>query len=1640
MRFFSTYFFFAITPFFVFGQMINDDEISFGDEWMNEGEVYYKFSVDQDGIYKITYEDALSNGIPVNTIEGKQLYILNMGRQVPIYVSSSQSLGNEDYILLYAEKNRGELDAHLYRNAISDQLNAEYSLYTDQNAYYLGWNDGSDNLRILEKENEYNPNNLPSKERFYLHEEKKVFSDIHFKPTHNGRDFIRYSSYDIGEGFGSKIRKERSIPFSLDHIYYQGSRPMIKARFTGNASNHFIETRINDLILNRYFKNGYGVNEFEFEFNASHLSEDLVVDIAGIKSDNDKHSVSSISITYPRSFNFGNASAFNFKLGKSFIPRYIEIESFDSSGEETLLLDVENQEFYRPILEEGLVKIIIPASINTRDFVLINSSKEIENIDSFKEVSKTIDISTIGNFIIITNDLLTKDVNGIDWAGEYAEYRESVQGGQHKVSVVDIKDLYEQYGYGIEGHSIAIKNFISKVLDDETPLKGVFIIGKGLEYPLLRKKETLNEQVKCFVPTYGSPGGDNLFVSEKNGYVPRVPIGRLAAQSPEEVKNYLSKVKAYERPINHADDESVLWRKKVLHLSGGSADIQDLLFGYLSDMEQVLRTNEFGGEVFTYRKKTADLLQSSQTDEIINIIDDGVSLVTFFGHAAVGTFDFSLEDPSRYNNSGRTPIILSLGCHSGNVHSEGLGLSEDFVLEKDKGAVAFIASSGTAYINPQFHSGMNFYEILGDDTQDKNIGEILVKSISEIGDSELLENITLAEQLTLHGDPLIKMYMSEGPDYVSKYESFGVAPGIVNTTLDSFNFIFQILNRGSYREEDIEVRIQHFKSNGEIYTDKVAVIKAPPFIGSYVVTLPNPGIESVGKNDLFLTIDPNNKTNEFPSIIAEQNNDSFNPNGGDNSYSFFILDNKAKPIYPQRFGILNDQLISVHATSDNGLVPLTNYILQMDTTERFDSPIFTEEELVSDNSVISWEPEIDHLDGAVYYWRLSPNNLENNERKWESSSFIYAPGERDGWNQSHFYQWQKNDYDKMLIDSITRNFSFSKRTWDIRVKNELLDPQDFWVFVNGNPWASLNARQLAPAISVFIWHPQDVLYKNRGSDFGSIRFSPDAFLYKMTSPIDRKNLANLLYGAPDGSRVFIHTILKNEHSDFRIDEWESDKDAIGLDLFEVMKSFGAEKFELLKERGTVPYTYIFDKGLGPVAEDIASNIYETVDLSSIGKSFYEEGKMDAPLIGPVKRFMRLEWQEQKSITDETALYLMGIRPDGSVDTLRRVVNDYDVNLTFIRPDEYPQIKLMFESNDEFDKSAAQLDWWRVYFQDLPDISFDISEVLPSIPDTIESGTPFSLSYGIKNLSEESITEFRVKYIINDQQNEQYIFYSDELSLNGDELIFETFQMEEVLPEGEYKITVLLNDEQNPNERTFENNIGVIQFFIKGDKREPILEVKANDEYISENQTLPSDTEFSISFRTPALKVILDDSEIFSIDITYPSGKIQKVTKDNFQFTPSNDVDNNIAYVHFSPLLNEQGKYKLDVKVSDNEKSFTEKTYSTSFLISNRSFISQTNIYPNPIRAYAQIDIEIDGGELPSDFSVRIYDTSGRNVENISRSEFQNIKTGPNKRSHLWLPRDSNGQYLPSGNYLFTITGNRTGEAVQVNHKVVILNE
>ena len=101
-------------------------------------------------------------------------------------------------------------------------------------------------------------------------------------------------------------------------------------------------------------------------------------------------------------------------------------------------------------------------------------------------------------------------------------------------------------------------------------------------------------------------------------------------------------------------------------------------------------------------------------------MDEGVSLMTFFGHAAGSGFDLSIDDINSYNPlPGHYPFMLANGCYSGDIHSEELTTSERYIITANKGMIGYLASVGLGV--PKF--ALTTYIII-----ESNKGFVFVKS------------------------------------------------------------------------------------------------------------------------------------------------------------------------------------------------------------------------------------------------------------------------------------------------------------------------------------------------------------------------------------------------------------------------------------------------------------------------------------------------------------------------------------------------------------------------------------------------------------------------------------------------------------------------------------------------------------------------------------------------------------------------------------------------------------------------------------------------------------------------------------------------------------------------------------------------
>ena len=143
-----------------------------------------------------------------------------------------------------------------------------------------------------------------------------------------------------------------------------------------------------------------------------------------------------------------------------------------------------------------------------------------------------------------------------------------------------------------------------------------------------------------------------------------------------------------------------LWRKNILHLSGGIAESEPELFkSYMEDFHPRPRT-------IIWVRKVSALAKYSKEIQHINVaeqVNNGVNLITFFGHSSATTTDFDIgyvSDPILgYSNKGKYPMLLMNGCNVGSFFIQYTLFGEDWVLAKDKGATGFIGHSAYGFTN-----------------------------------------------------------------------------------------------------------------------------------------------------------------------------------------------------------------------------------------------------------------------------------------------------------------------------------------------------------------------------------------------------------------------------------------------------------------------------------------------------------------------------------------------------------------------------------------------------------------------------------------------------------------------------------------------------------------------------------------------------------------------------------------------------------------------------------------------------------------------------------------------------------------------------------------------------------------------------
>jgi len=691
----------------------------YNNEWIDYSNTYYKFKVGANGLYRIPASTLQTAGLGTSPVEQFQLW--RNGKEIPIFTSiASGVLSNADYLEFYGEQNDGKPDSKLYKNPINQQ-NDLWSLQTDTAAYYLTVNKKGIPLRIVSQTNDIAGNTL-SPEPYFIHT-FNLNTKQKLNPGYASvvGEYVYSSSYEAGEGWTSQDIMPTTPIKSLEYLYINENGPaaQLNVSVSGNAMNfRNYKVSINGNVQIEspleYFNQDTKSASVPMGVFLKNAAEQFQISTTSGAS-TDRIVVSKLSLTYPRVFNFGGLSQFPFELPAAPNGNYLEIVYFTDGGVPPVLIDLTNNKKYIANTSvSGMFKFALLPSAVSRKLVLLNAlpsnTYTVTNLQ--QRVFKNFAISVNqGDYLIISNSRLYNSSNG-NPVEAYRSYRSSTSGGGYTAKVFDMDQLIDQFAFGIKGHPLAVKNFISYAKNNfAVKPKVALLIGRGILYTDYRTNEALPivEELNL-VPTFGTPGSDNQLASENFDPVSDISIGRISAINGDEVDNYLQKVKQYENVYQTLPNtvKGRSWMKNVVHAVGGSDPyLQAVIYGYMTANANVLRDTLFGGHVYSFSKNSSLSVEQISSTQLQDLFAEGINILTYFGHSSTNTLEFNIDEPAKYNNQGKYPVFLVNGCSAGNIfvydtlrkYAGYQTLSEKYVLAKERGSIAFFASTHYGIVN-----------------------------------------------------------------------------------------------------------------------------------------------------------------------------------------------------------------------------------------------------------------------------------------------------------------------------------------------------------------------------------------------------------------------------------------------------------------------------------------------------------------------------------------------------------------------------------------------------------------------------------------------------------------------------------------------------------------------------------------------------------------------------------------------------------------------------------------------------------------------------------------------------------------------------------------------------------------------------
>lgn len=1637
----------------------------YGNEWVNANQPHFQFKIISEGVYRINYQtlnDALAaQGFSLASINPQNLQIFARGTEQHIYIEgeSDGSFDPTDFIEFYARGNDGEFDTDVYFDNPLNNGNPYHSLINDTIRYFLTWNGSIGNARMtVETDTDFG--NYTASPYVLRDEIDELHDTYYYGQSYSQTGGSTSPLYSGGEGFyGYYFDAGWTDSFwnlNTSNNYDQGPDADIEISVVGqsfdNKNLNIQGPGINFDTIMEYF-NGYrfnftvptsllGNNTSNFTFSINNTPTNFAY----------RATVAYVKVRYPQTPNMGGAQTAKFLVpDNANFPAQtksrIQLSNYGQSN--AWVYDLTN---HRRITVSGN-QFLIPDNGTLKECYLThaglissNTITEIEpagaNGTAYFTDFNLLDPST--DYFAIGPRVFYNEVQ------QYATYR---NGSGHTAIGIDVEELYNQFGWGINKHPLAIRKFADWALGKLQDPKHIFLIGKTVNHVLARNNPARFSEI--LVPSFGYPPSDVMLTSYLgNAYLeePGIAVGRLAATDPQQVSEYMQKMMEFEALPND------LWMKRVLHFSGGGneaevAQIRSFMDSYKFIIEDTL----FGASVQTFQKTSSQPFQITQVDSIRELVEDGVQFINFFGHGSAVGFDVSIDQPSAFgNDNGKYPFMMANSCFAGDIHqpaSVPSSISENWVLEPQGGALGFLATVGPGsrfYLNSYC---TNFYHSVSSLAYTGTVGQQVKRAVRE--NAQPFNDITRLHNLeyTLHGDPALNISDRELPDLSVDQPSIWFEPQEITTEMTEFEMNVKITNLGAAFADSFIVEIARQLPTGQ--TDTTLTIIFPPvhYIDTLTTMIPIDLIDGLGINTVCVSLDNTQAIEE----LSEMNNDV--------CVQVNVLSPDIVPIWPYDFAVIPDQGPTLKCSTGNPFAQQKVYRLEVDTTDLFNSSLREFTTITQSGGVVNWTPNLlqNMPDSTVYFWRASVDSATYGYYKWREKSFQYIE-DKYGWGQAHYFQYKRDEHVNMVYDRPERDWDFVQTLKQFKVNcfgapTTLAEGEGVNFFVDNGREEYLGCtggNVFTPQLLVAVMDACTLApWETPGTDPVSGEFFPGAGSHGQLEPCRTRpekwyqfaplnansanNLVNFLENVvPDSNYIGITTW--RPFGDF-------DLQNLPANVVQALEDLGATAIDTV---GNVPYAFFVKKGEpATVQEVIGENFDDAISLTAVMTGCFNEGTIQTKFIGPSPRWnsfhVRANSKENPTL-DSIGINIIGVRESGLEEVVLTGIDGFSTDIpdlfNSIDANTYPRLKLQaFCADDSAASTPPQMDRWQVLFDGVPEAAINPNISFAFESDTINDGDLLKFHVAIENISDFDMDSLLVHYWIEDAQgNRNYLPYPRQAPLLAGDVLLDTIVTNPLEFLGGNVFWVEVNPRRPDQQYGYDqleqyhfNNLANVQFAVTGDDVNPIMDVTFDGVHILDGDIVSAKPFIVVELDDESEFRLLNDTADFQVFIKEPETETLKriwfESFTNMQFYPGESPDNK-ARIEWNAEFEQDGVYQLWVQGLDQSNNAAgDQYYRISFEVINQASVTNVLNYPNPFSTSTQFVFTLTGAEQPEYFKIQIMTITGKVVKEITMDELGSLNIGRNVTKYAWDGKDTYGDQLANGVYLYRVVAKLNGDYI-----------